>query len=140
MYFSNFWYGEKNAAIEFAEKLASYFKERYENTPFEEDCYHFYGMVLLWFVGDKNLVANINLDDQFTFYGYDNELPDELIKDFEDSSLQRLLTDGDDNTCTSVLYVNCSKSTVQELFSCVLELKKDDYIQEAKEQGIIIKQ
>ena len=140
MYFSNFWYGEKSAAVEFAETVAAYFKEKYDNTPLEEDCYDFYGMVILWNVGDKALVASINLDDQFAFYGYENGLPDELIQAFEDSGLQQLMTDGDDNTATSVIYVNCDEETVQDLFSCVSALAKDDYIQEAKDQGITIKQ
>lgn len=139
MYFSNFWYGEKNAATAFAEKLAAYFKEKYDNTPLEEDCYDFYGMVMLWNVGDKALVASITLDDQFAFYGYENGLPDELLSDFEASGLEYLLNDGNDNTCTSIIHVNCDEATVQELFNCVSVLAKDDYIQEAKNQGIIIK-
>ena len=136
MYFSNYWYGEKNAAISFAETVAAYFKEKYDNTPLEADCYDFYGMVVLWNVGDKALVASINLDDQFAFYGYENGLPDELIPAFKKSKLKHLLTDGDDNTATSFIYMNCPKKVVQELFSCVAESAKEDYINEAKDEGI----
>lgn len=138
-FFSNFWYGEKTAAVAFAETVAAYFKEQYDNTPLEEDCYDFYGMVVLWNVGEKALVASINLNDQFAFYGYKKGLPDELIPEFKKSKIKHLLTDGDDNTCTSVIYMDCDESIVQELFSCVSALFEDDYIQEAKDQGIIIK-
>lgn len=134
--FSNFWYGEKTAAVSFAETVAAYFKEKYDNTPLEEDCYDFYGMVVLWHVGDNALVASINLDDQFAFYGYENGLPDELVKAFQQSKLKHLLTDGDDNTATSFIYMGCSEDLVIELFSCVAEVSKEDYINEAQEEGI----
>jgi hypothetical protein len=135
-FFSNFWYGEKTAAVAFAETVAAYFKEKYDNTPFEEDCYDFYGMVVLWHVGDKALVASINLNDQFAFYGYEKGLPDALLPAFEQSQLQHLLTDGDDNTATSFLYIDCSEDVVQDLFSCVADSAKEDYINEAKDEGI----
>lgn len=135
-FFSNFWYGEKNAAISFAENVAAYFKEKYDNTPLEEDCYDFYGMVVLWNVGDKALVASINLNDQFAFYGYEKGLPDELTPAFKKSKLKHLLTDGDDNTVTSFIHIDCPKKVVQELFSCVSESAKEDYINEAKDEGI----
>lgn len=139
MYFSNFWYGEKNAAIAFAETVAAYFKEKYDNTPLEEDCYDFYGMVVLWHVGDKALVASINLDDQFAFYGYENGLPDELVPAFNQSQLKHLLGDGDDNTFGSLLYIGCSVDELQELITCCAEPLKEDFIEDAKEEGIELK-
>lgn len=137
-YFSNYWYGEKELAITFAEELASYFKNVYNNTPLEEGNYDFYGMVLLWYVGEKALVASINLDSEYCFCGFDNNIPSELKSVLKQTKMKLLLNDDNDNTSSDILYSNCSKSVKKELLSCVSENFKEDYINDALEQGISI--
>lgn len=131
---------EKDTAIEFAEKLAVYFKEKYEydHTPIEEDCYDFHGMVVLWNIGDKSLIANINLIGDLGFWKYEKDMPDELYDSFENSQLQQLLYDGDDNSINSLMVADIDDSINIELFSCVAEDFKPDYIEIAKEEGIEI--
>lgn len=138
MYFSNFWYGDKVLALAFAEKLAAYFKEQYDNTPLEEDCYDFYGMVIAWEIGDKALVANINLDDTFAFYSYQNGVPDELLEALEESQLKQLLSDGDDNSVFNLVSPLFSKDELKNLFTCFSVDGKDDFIKAAEDNGIKI--
>lgn len=138
MYFSNFWYGDKVLALAFAEKLAAYFKEQYDNTPLEEDCYDFYGMVIAWEIGDKALVANINLDDTFAFYSYQNGVPDELVDALEDSQLKQILNDGNDNSVFSLIYPDSPEDELKDLFTCLSVEGKEDFIKEAKDTGIKI--
>jgi len=138
LYFSNFWYGKKSAAEEFAETLATYFKEKYDEMPLEEGDYDFYGMIVLWYVGDKALIANINLQEELAFYNHDSGIPEELIKAFEKSGLQLLLADGNDNSPMSVFDMDCDESVIKELLSCVEESSQESYVEEAKEKGINI--
>lgn len=139
MYFSNFWYGEKSSAIEFAEKLASYFKEKYDETPQEDDCYDFFGMIVLWNVGDKALIANINLDSVLAFWEHKKLIPKELKKDLKNSKLKQLLYDSNDNSVHSLVTADCSDAIKSELFSCIADQYKNEYIELAKEEGIEIK-
>lgn len=138
-YFSNYWYGDKASAVEFAEKLASYFKAKYDSLPVEEDCYDFQGMVLLWHVGDKALVANINLNEDLAFYNYKKNIPKELASALKDSKLKHLLTDDNDNSCSNLIYSGCSATVINELFSCIAESWKESYISDAEDEDIKIK-
>lgn len=137
-FFSNFWYGEKSSAIAFAERLAAYFKEKYDETPQEDDCYDFFGMIVLWNVGDNALVANINLDTTLAFWEYKKLIPKELEKDLKNSKLKQLLYDSNDNSVHSLVTADCSDAIKSELLSCIADQYKDEYIELAAEEGIEI--
>lgn len=138
LYFSNYWYGKKEAAQEFAQTLAEYFQGEYKNAPVEEGDYDFYGMVMIWDLGDNAVVGSINLNEDIAFWGYDSGVPEELEKPLKKSKLKPLLSDGDDNTVLDLLYADCTKKIKKELFGCVAESHKEDYRTAAKEEGINI--
>lgn len=139
-FFSNFWYGKKESAVAFAESLANYFKDKYAQSTFADgdDTYDFFGMVILWNVGDNALVANINLDDSLAFWGYETLIPQELEQDLKNSKLTQLLYDGDDNSVHGLVTANCSDDIKRDLLDCVSEHYKDEYIELAAEEGIEI--
>lgn len=139
-FFSNFWYGKKESAAAFAESLAGYFKEKYAQSMFadEDETYDFFGMVVLWNVGDNALVANINLDHSLAFWEYETLIPKELENDLKNSQLTQLLFDGDDNSVHSVITADCSDDVKRELLACISKQYKDEYIELAQEEGIDI--
>lgn len=139
LYFSNYWYGTKDNVEKFAEVLAQYFKEQYDNTPIEEGNYDFSGMVVVWHVGDNAVVANINISDDFVFFPFDSGVPPELEKSLKASKLTQLLSDGNDNSICDLIYSECSNKVKKELLNIVSEESLDDYIETAKENGITLK-
>lgn len=138
-YFSNYWYGDKLAAQSFAQILATYFKNEYENIPLAKDTYDFYGMVVFWDLGDKAMVGNINLYPNLSFGGYDNGIAPELVKALKTSKLKSVLFDGNDNNVLELLTSEVSKKTKIELFNIVAHHYQEDYCNMAKEEGIHIK-
>jgi hypothetical protein len=91
LYFSNYWYGPKDIAFAFAEKLAAHFKKEYEAIPLAPNTYDMYGMVMFWDNGQDAMVGNINLYDEVSFAG---KMPNGLVLPKE---LTQLLEDGSDN-------------------------------------------
>lgn len=138
-YFSNYWYGDKASATAFAEKLAAYFKEQYDKIPQEEDCYDFSGMVVIWHIDDKALVAHINLKEELAFYNHTKNIPKELASILKESKLKYLLQDDNDHSCSDLLYVGLSTKVINQLFSCVAETFKESFISDAEDEGIEIK-
>ncbi len=95
-YFSNFWYGNKEEAIQFAEVLANYFKEEYNKIIPEPNSYDFYGMVVIWYDGNNALVATINLEENLCFA--EEGIPKNLKKELKKYSLKHILKDDSENS------------------------------------------
>lgn len=138
-YFSNYWYGDLALAKDFSEKLAQYLKQEYEKMIPEEGSYDFYGMVMLWNLGEKAVVGSINLQEELSCLGYEDEMPTELKKSMKKNKLKLLLDDGNDNSIVDLLYAQVSKKIKKDLFTCVADNYKQYYINAAKDEGINIK-
>lgn len=140
LYYSNYWYGDYAGAKDFAEKLAQYLKQEYEKIVPENDRYDFYGMVMLWNLGDKSVVGSINLEADLSGLGDEDYMPVELKKSVKKNKLKLLLDDGNDNSALDLLFSEVSKKAKKELLLCVAESYKNDYINMAKEEGINIQE
>lgn len=124
LYFSNYWYGPKVQALEFAEKLAQYFAEQYRKVPYSEDRYDFYGMVMFWDNGDNAMVGNINVEESLSFWN-DNELPGNLKKP---ATLKRILDDGNDNDETTIAQEVLTPQEKQEMLQLLLPHTHENYL------------
>jgi len=139
LYFSNYWYGDKKAVQSFAESLASYFQAEYNKIQVEPGDYDFFGMVVMWNMGDKAMVANINLEEDLAFWDYEKNIPPVLEQALKTSQLKLLLSDGNDNGVLEILHTQASKKVKQKCFDyLVADEYKADYIEAAKDKGINI--
>jgi hypothetical protein len=132
LYFSNYWYGAKNDALKFAEQLAVYFKTEYERVGKRDPTdYDFFGMVMYWENGSNAMVGNINLDDEFSFWGYDSGVPDSIAVP---GNLKRILFDGNDNSFEMIEIELLSKKEQKELAKLIIDDCKEDYLGMLEEQ------
>ncbi len=140
LFFSNYWIGKTKEVNKFAEDLAMYFKDKYGQLEKNKDEYDFQGLVMVWNIDDKNsLVGNVNLFDDFSFWGMENEIPEELKDSEKNNNLKRIMSDGDDNCVVDILYdEGISKTLKKRIFNIVADLYKEDYISIAEENNVEI--
>lgn len=95
---SNYWIGNKEEVLSFANDLVDYFSNQYSNNTQD-----FQGYVGVWFINEEQaMVGNINLSQELGFWRFVSGL-DPLLKKKIGNSLMLIMFDDETNYATELI-------------------------------------